>query len=65
MAFIFGMSIPATTWNTSRLLPFAATYPQHDANGLYGYVDSDFATCPKTRISFAGVNMQLDGLTVA
>ena len=35
--------------------------PLHDAMDLHGYVDSDWATCPKTRRSFTGVCVHLTG----
>jgi hypothetical protein len=39
--------------------------PIHDSLDLHGYVDSDWATCPKTRRSFTGVCVRLAGGTIA
>lgn len=39
--------------------------PQHDSTTLHGYVDSDWATCPKTRRSMTGVCIRLAGGTIA
>jgi hypothetical protein len=38
--------------------------PIHDAFDLHGFVDSDWATCPKTRCSFTGVCICLAGGTI-
>lgn len=39
--------------------------PQHPSSSLHGYVDSDWATCPKTRRSITGVCIRLAGGTIA
>ncbi len=39
--------------------------PTHDALVVHGYVDSDWATCPKTRRSLTGVCLRLAGGTIA
>jgi hypothetical protein len=39
--------------------------PVHDSLDLHGYVDSDWATCPKTCLSFTGVCVCLAGGTIA
>ena len=39
--------------------------PQHSSTSLHGYVDSDWATCPKTRRSITGVCISLAGGTIA
>jgi hypothetical protein len=39
--------------------------PIHDVMDLHGYVDSDWATCPKTHWSFTGVCVRLAGGTIA
>ena len=39
--------------------------PQHSSTSLHGYVDSDWATCPKTRRSMTGVCISLAGGTIA
>ena len=39
--------------------------PTHDALNLHGYVDSDWATCPRTRRSLTGVCVRLAGGTIA
>jgi hypothetical protein len=39
--------------------------PIHDALNLHGFVDSDWATCPKTHCSFTGVCVCLSGGTIA
>jgi hypothetical protein len=39
--------------------------PLHDAMDLHGYVDSDWATCSKTRPSFTGLCIRLAGGTIA
>ena len=39
--------------------------PEHDANVMHGYADSDWATCVKTRCSFGGAVLRLAGGTIA
>lgn len=39
--------------------------PDHDGLSLHGYVDSDWATCPKTRRSMTGICVRLAGGTIA
>jgi len=39
--------------------------PDHDKLSLHGYVDSDWATCPKTRRSMTGICVRLAGGTIA
>ena len=39
--------------------------PHHHPTELHGYVDSDWATCPRTRRSLTGVCLRLAGGTVA
>lgn len=39
--------------------------PTHNALDLHGYVDSDWATCPRTRRSLTGVCLRLAGGTIA
>jgi hypothetical protein len=39
--------------------------PVHDSLDLHGYVDSGWATCPKTRPAFTGVRVCLAGGTIA
>jgi hypothetical protein len=39
--------------------------PIHDATDLHGYVDSDWATSPKTSQSFTGICVWLAGRTIA
>jgi len=39
--------------------------PQFDAATVHAYVDSDWATCPKTRRSFGGTCIRLAGGTIA
>jgi hypothetical protein len=38
--------------------------PEHNATTLHAYVDSDWATCVKTRCSYGGVCMHLAGSTI-
>ena len=39
--------------------------PTHPSTELHGYVDSDWATCPRTRRSLTGVCIRLAGGTIA
>ena len=39
--------------------------PHHDSTTLHGFVDSDWATCPKTRRSMTGICVRLAGGTIA
>ncbi|KAL7474541.1 hypothetical protein ACHAW6_000512 [Cyclotella cf. meneghiniana] len=39
--------------------------PQHDHLNIHAYVDSDWATCTKTRRSFSGIIVQLAGGMIA
>ena len=41
------------------------TRPEHDANVMHAYADSDWATCVKTRRSFGGIVLRLSGGTIA
>lgn len=43
----------------------SAGRPQHDALDAHGYVDSDWATCPRTRQSLTGVCIRLAGGCIA
>ena len=40
-------------------------HPIHAANDLHAYMDSEWATCPKTHRSIGGVNLRLTGNTIA
>jgi hypothetical protein len=57
------LPFPSITSTTSDLL--MSDRPTHDAVDLHGYVDSDWATCPRTRRSMTGVCLRLAGGTVA
>jgi hypothetical protein len=57
------LSLPQILSAPTDLLP--ANRPTHDALVVHGYVDSDWATCPKTRRSLTGVCLQLAGGTIA
>jgi hypothetical protein len=39
--------------------------PHHGSTSLHGFVDSDWATCPKTRRSMTGICVRLAGGTIA
>ncbi len=41
------------------------TRPEHDANVMHAYADSNWATCVKTRRSFGGIVLRLAGGTIA
>ena len=56
-------TLPMIHSNKSDLL--MDTRPEHDANTLHVYADSDWATCIKTRRSFGGVCMRLAGGMIA
>lgn len=55
--------LPHITSRPADLLPDAR--PSHPATDLHGYVDSDWATCPRTRRSLTGICVRLAGGTVA
>ena len=57
------LPLPPVTSSTSDLL--LTNRPTHNALDLHGYVDSDWATCPRTRRSLTGVCLRLAGGTVA
>ena len=43
----------------------SANRPQHDPLDLHGYVDLDWATCPKTQGTLTGVCLSLAGGSIA
>ena len=55
--------LPAMVSRPADLLP--ENRPSHLATDLHGYVDSDWATCPRTRRSLTGVCVRLAGGTIA
>jgi hypothetical protein len=55
---------PTPVSAATDMLP-SARRPLHDALDVHGYVDSDWATCPKTRRSLTGVCLRLAGGTIA
>lgn len=57
------LPLPSVTSATMDLL--LANRPTHNALDLHGYVDLDWATCPRTRRSLTGVCLRLAGGTVA
>lgn len=57
------LPLPSITSSTTDLLTH--NRPTHDALELHGYVDSDWATCPRTRRSITGVCLRLAGGTIA
>ena len=57
------LPLPSVTSTSTDLL--LAKRPTHDALDLHGYVDSDWATCPRTRRSMTGVCLRLAGGSVA
>jgi hypothetical protein len=46
-------------------LPPTVQRPHHESTDMHAYVDSDWATCPKTRRSFTGIIVKLAGGTIA
>ena len=40
-------------------------HPLHAAKDMHAYMDSEWATCPKTRRSVGGANLRLSGSTIA
>ncbi len=56
---------PNPTINSSPSDILHRNRPTHDALNLHGYVDSDWATCPRTRRSLTGVCLRLAGGTIA
>ena len=46
-------------------LPPTVHRPNHECTDMHAYVDSDWATCPKTRRSFTGIIVKLAGGTIA
>lgn len=57
------LPLPSVMSTTMYLL--LTNRPTHDALDLHGYVDSDWATCPRTCRSLTGVCLHLAGGTVA
>jgi hypothetical protein len=55
--------LPQINSNKQDLL--LADRPEHDANIVHAYADSDWATCVKTRRSFGGAVIRLAGGTIA
>ncbi len=56
--------LPPINSNKQDLL-LEQQHPEHDANILHAYANSDWATCVKTRRSFGGAVVQLAGGTIA
>ena len=57
--------IPICATSLHGSLPPKVNRPAHDKLDMHAYVDSDWATCPKTRRSFTGIAVQLAGGTIA
>ena len=55
--------LPVMASRPADLLP--DNRPSHLATDLHGYVDSDWATCPRTRRSLTGICVRLAGGTIA
>jgi hypothetical protein len=56
--------LPRVNSNKQDLL-LDTTRPEHDANVMHAYADSDWATCVKTRHSFGGIDLRLARGTIA
>jgi hypothetical protein len=56
--------LPRVNSNKQDLL-LDMTRPEHDANVMHAYADSDWAACVKTRRSFGGIALRLAGGTIA
>jgi hypothetical protein len=57
--------IPAVDTKLHGPIPIDVTKPQHDPLNAHAYVDSDWATCTKTRRSMTGITIKLAGGTIA
>ena len=55
--------LPRVNSNKQDLL-LDTTRPEHDANIMHAYADSDWATCVKTHRSFGGIVLRLAGGTI-
>ncbi len=58
-------TVPNPTINSTPTDLLDTNRPAHAALDLHGYVDSDWATCPRTRRSLMGVCLRLAGGTIA
>jgi hypothetical protein len=56
---------PLPTIKSNRHDLILNNQPEHDANTLHAYTDSNWATCVKTRCSFGGAVIRLAGGTIA
>ena len=56
--------LPRVNSNKQDLL-LDMTRPEHYANVMHAYADSDWATCVKTHRSFGGIILRLAGGTIA
>jgi hypothetical protein len=56
--------LPRVNSNIQDLL-LDMTRPEHDANVMHAYADSDWATCVKTHRSFGSIILHLAGGTIA
>ena len=57
--------LPATATALHGTIPPDATRPTHEAMEAYTYVDSDWATCTRTRRLLTGIVVKMAGGTIA